>query len=375
MHVTQNQYTKALDDAGVSLWLDDLSRDRINSGDLQNLIDTKTITGVTTNPAIFAKALTSGEAYTKQLAELAADGADAQNAVVEMTTTDVRAACDVLAPIHQATNGYDGRVSIEVDPRLARDTDQTVAQALELAKKVDRKNVMVKIPGTVEGLPAITRVLAEGVSVNVTLIFSLPRYREVLNAWLAGLEGARANGHDLSKIHSAASFFVSRVDTEIDAQLEAGDIPAQDVMQLRGRAGIANARLAYRIFEQMQDTERWRLLESAGARLQRPLWASTGTKNPEYSDTRYVNGLVADYTVNTLPEDTLNAVADHGEITDSRIPDSYSMDDDHLDDLARAGINYAEVVTTLEDEGLDKFVDAWNELLTKIQQQLEAQQK
>lgn len=271
MHVTQNQYTKALDDAGVSLWLDDLSRDRINSGDLQNLIDTKTITGVTTNPAIFAKALTSGEAYTKQLAELAADGADAQNAVVEMTTTDVRAACDVLAPIHQATNGYDGRVSIEVDPRLARDTDQTVAQALELAKKVDRKNVMVKIPGTVEGLPAITRVLAEGVSVNVTLIFSLPRYREVLNAWLAGLEGARANGHDLSKIHSAASFFVSRVDTEIDAQLEAGDIPAQDVMQLRGRAGIANARLAYRIFEQMQDTERWRLLESAGARLQRPL--------------------------------------------------------------------------------------------------------
>lgn len=373
--MTQNQYTKALDDAGVSLWLDDLSRDRINSGDLQNLIDTKTITGVTTNPAIFAKALTSGEAYTKQLAELAADGADAQTAVVEMTTTDVRAACDVLAPIHQATNGYDGRVSIEVDPRLARDIDQTVAQALELAKKVDRKNVMVKIPGTVEGLPAITRVLAEGVSVNVTLIFSLPRYREVLNAWLAGLEGARANGHDLSKIHSAASFFVSRVDTEIDAQLEAGDIPAQDVMQLRGRAGIANARLAYRIFEQMQDTERWRLLESAGARLQRPLWASTGTKNPEYSDTRYVNGLVADYTVNTLPEDTLNAVADHGEITDSRIPDSYSMDDDHLDDLARAGINYAEVVTTLEDEGLDKFVDAWNELLTKIQQQLEAQQK
>lgn len=371
--MTQNQYTKALNDAGVSLWLDDLSRDRINSGDLQNLIDTKTITGVTTNPSIFGKALTSGEAYTKQLAELAAAGADAQTAVVEMTTDDVRAACDLMAQIYESTDGYDGRISIEVDPRLARDTDQSITQAIELAQKVDRENVMIKIPGTVEGLSAITRVLAEGISVNVTLIFSLPRYREVLNAWLTGLEGARANGHDLSKIHSVASFFVSRVDSEIDAQLEASDLSVQDVMQLRGRAGIANARLAYRVFEQMQDTERWRLLASAGARLQRPLWASTGTKNPEYSDVRYVNGLVAGYTVNTLPEETLNAVADHGEITDSRIPDSYSMDDDHLDDLARAGIDYHQVVTKLEDEGLEKFVDAWNELLNKIQQQLDTQ--
>lgn len=370
--MTQNQYTKALDAAGVSLWLDDLSRNRIESGDLQTLIDTKTITGVTTNPAIFAKALSNGEAYAAQLSKLGAAGADAQTAVVEMTTDDVRAACDILAPVYEATDGYDGRVSIEVDPRLSRDTEQTVAQALELAQKVGRENVMVKIPGTVEGLPAISRVLAEGISVNVTLIFSLPRYREVVNAWLTGLEGARAHGHDLSKIHSVASFFVSRVDSEIDAQLEALKLPSQDVQQLRGRAGIANARLAYRIFEQMQDTERWRLLESAGARLQRPLWASTGTKNPDYSDTRYVNGLVAQYTVNTLPEDTLNAVADHGEITDSRIPDSYNMDDDHLDDLARAGIDYSEVVTTLEDEGLEKFVDAWNELLTKIQQQLDS---
>ncbi|MDN6151481.1 MAG: transaldolase [Yaniella sp.] len=373
MFVTQNQNTKALHDAGVSLWLDDLSRDRIDSGDLQNLIGTKTITGVTTNPAIFGKALTTGDAYTHQLSKLAASGADAQSAVVEMTTDDVRAACDILAPIYRASNGYDGRVSIEVDPRLAKDTDRSVAQAIELANTVDRENVMIKIPGTVEGLPAISKVLTEGISVNVTLIFSLTRYREVVNAWLTGLEGARANGHDLSKIHSVASFFVSRVDSEIDAQLEALDIPAQDVMQLRGRAGIGNARLAYRVFEQMQDTERWRLLESAGARLQRPLWASTGTKNPEYSDVRYVNGLVGDYTVNTLPEDTLDAVADHGEITESRIPDNYAMDDDHLDDLARAGIDYHQVVAKLEDEGLEKFVDAWNQLLGKIQQQLDAQ--
>lgn len=369
--MTQNQYTQALDAAGVSLWLDDLSRDRITSGDLQNLIDTKSITGVTTNPAIFGKALTSGSAYDRQLADLASAGADAHSAVVEMTTDDVRAACDVLAPVHAATHGYDGRVSIEVDPRLAWDCEETVAQALDLAKKVDRSNVMVKIPATEEGLPAISRVLAAGISVNVTLIFSLDRYRQVVNAWLTGLEAAQNNGHDVSTIHSVASFFVSRVDTEIDNQLEAANLPDEQVLQLRGRAGIANARLAYRIFEQMQDTERWRLLASRGAKLQRPLWASTGTKNPEYSDVRYVNGLVAEHTVNTLPEETLNAVADHGEITENRIPDNYAMDDDHLDDLARAGIDYHQVVATLEAEGLEKFVTAWNELLGSIQERLD----
>ena len=369
--MSQNQYTKALDAAGVSLWLDDLSRDRINSGDLQNLIETKTITGVTTNPAIFGKALTTGTAYDAQLEELAAAGADALSAVVEMTTDDVRSACDVLAPVYEATRGYDGRVSIEVDPRLAWDTDETVAQAIDLSKKVGRPNVMVKIPATEQGLPAITRVLAEGISVNVTLIFSLERYRQVVNAWLTGLEGARSEGRDLTTIHSVASFFVSRVDTEIDNQLEAAQLPAEQLLQLRGRAGIANARLAYRIFEQMQDTERWRLLASNGANLQRPLWASTGTKNPDYSDVRYVNGLVAEYTVNTLPEDTLNAVADHGEITGNRIPDNYEMDDAHMDDLARAGIDYAQVVAKLETEGLEKFVDAWNELLEGIEQRLE----
>lgn len=369
--MTQNQYTQALYDAGVSLWLDDLSRDRISSGDLQRLIDTRTITGVTTNPAIFAKALTTGDSYTTQLRELAVAGADASTAVVEMTSQDVREACDVLAPVYGASDGYDGRVSLEVDPRLAWDTDQTVTQAIDLAGKVDRENVMIKIPATKEGLPAISRVLAEGISVNVTLIFSLNRYREVVNAWLTGLEAARRNGHDLSKIHSVASFFVSRVDTEIDNQLAASQLAEQQVLQLRGRAGISNARLAYRIFEQMQETERWRLLASAGARLQRPLWASTGTKNPEYSDVRYVNGLVAQHTVNTLPEATLEAVADHGEISDTRIPDTYEMDDEHLDALARVGISYDQVVTKLEDEGLQQFVAAWEHLLADIDQKLE----
>lgn len=372
--MTQNQYTQALDDAGVSLWLDDLSRERIDSGDLQRLLETNTITGVTTNPAIFAKALTTGDAYSRQLAELAAAGADTTTAVVEMTTDDVRSACDVLADIYATTDGYDGRVSLEVDPRLARNTEETVVQAIELHRKVDRENVMIKIPATTEGLPAITQVLAEGISVNVTLIFSLTRYREVINAWLAGLEGARANGHDLSRIHSVASFFVSRVDTEIDNQLQTANLPEKQLLQLQGRAGIANARLAYRIFEQTQDTERWQLLASAGARLQRPLWASTGTKNPEYSDVRYVNGLVAANTVNTLPEATLEAVADHGEITDSRIPDFYEMDDEHLDALSRAGIDYNQVVEKLEIEGLEKFVEAWNELLHDIEQQLESRQ-
>lgn len=368
--MSQNKYTQALDAAGVSLWLDDLSRDRIQSGDLQNLIDTKTIKGVTTNPAIFGKALTSGTSYDEQLDQLVAAGHDAQSAVVEMTTDDVRAACDVFAPLYETTDGYDGRVSIEVDPRLAWDTEKTVTQALELATTVDRPNVMVKIPATEEGLPAITRVLAEGISVNVTLIFSLDRYRQVVNAWLSGLEQALAHGRDLSTIHSVASFFVSRVDTEIDQQLEAAQIPDQQVLQLRGRAGIANARLAYRICEQYQDTERWRLLASQGAKLQRPLWASTGTKNPEYSDVRYVNGLVAQNTVNTLPEETLDAVADHGEITGNRIPENYEMDDAHLDDLARAGIDYDQVVAKLEQEGLDKFVTAWEDLLASIESQM-----
>ncbi|WFP15304.1 transaldolase [Citricoccus muralis] len=370
--MTQNSRTQALHDAGVSLWLDDLSRDRITSGNLQELIDTRTITGVTTNPAIFAAALSQGTSYDADIAELAQKGATVDEAVVRLTTDDVRAACDVMAPLYQQTAGVDGRVSIEVDPRLARETEATVEEAKRLAETVGRENVLIKIPATKEGLPAISEVIAAGISVNVTLIFSLNRYREVINAWMIGLERARDAGYDLSTIHSVASFFVSRVDTEIDRRLDELDLDADRRAALRSRAGLANARLAYRIFTDALDTERWRLLAAAGAPVQRPLWASTGTKDPQLPDTLYVVGLVAPNTVNTMPEKTLEALADHGEVVGDTVQDGYDDADELLDELGRLGIDYQDVVTVLETEGLQKFVDAWNELLGRLSQSLDA---
>jgi len=365
----QNPNTRALAEAGVSIWLDDLSRDRIDSGNLRELIETRNVTGVTTNPSIFANALRDGGPYAEQLAGLVARGADVDRAVFELTTRDVQAACDVFAPVHEATGGVDGRVSIEVDPRSARDAGATVAEARELAAAVDRPNVLVKIPATVEGLEAITATLAEGISVNVTLVFSLARYREVLNAWLLGLEQARAAGHDLSRLHSVASFFVSRVDTEVDRRLrESG---AEGVEELTGRAGLANARLAHRIFTETLDTERWRLLESAGARPQRPLWASTGTKDPALPDTLYVTGLVAPGTVNTMPEKTLEALADHGEVTGDTVTGTGEESDRVLDAIGHAGVDYDDVVRVLEEEGLEKFVTSWNELLATVRAALQ----
>ena len=369
----QSPATTALAETGVSIWLDDLSRTRLDEGSLEKLLTTRTVTGVTTNPSIFAAALKHADAYEAQLRELAAEGADVEAAVTALTTTDVRRACDLLAPVHEATDGRDGYVSIEVDPRLARDTAGTVAQARELAAAVDRRNLMVKIPATVEGLPAITEVLGSGLSVNVTLIFSLPRYREVVNAWLAGLEQARANGHDVSRIHSVASFFVSRVDTDVDAQLRALAADGRpEAAELTGRAGLANARLAYRAFEQALDTERWRLLEADGAHVQRPLWASTGVKDPELPDTLYVTGLVAPDTVNTMPEKTLEAFADHGEVTGDTVTDAYTQADADLDAIGALGISYPELVERLEAEGLQKFEDAWDELLASVRAGLDA---
>lgn len=360
----QNPNTAALAEAGVSIWLDDLSRDRIATGNLQELIQTRNVTGVTTNPSIFANALRNGGPYAEQVGQLAADGADVDRAVFELTTRDVQQACDVLAPAHEASGGVDGRVSIEVDPRSARNAESTVAEARELAAAVDRPNVLVKIPATEEGLPAITATLAEGISVNVTLIFSLTRYREVLNAWLLGLEQAHAAGKDLSTLHSVASFFVSRVDTEVDRRLrESG---AEGTEELMGKAGLANARLAHRIFTETLDTERWRLLEAAGARPQRPLWASTGTKDPALPDTLYVTGLVAEGTVNTMPEKTLEALADHGVITGDTITGTGEASDELLDAVGRAGVDYNDVVRALEDEGLEKFVTSWNELIETV---------
>lgn len=363
-------HTRALADAGVSLWLDDLSRDRITSGNLRDLISDKDVTGVTTNPSIFAAALSSGTAYDEQLRSLAASGTDVDAAVTAVTTDDVRSACDLFAEANQASDGVDGRVSIEVDPRLAHDTAATVEQAKALHATVDRSNVLIKIPATEEGLPAIAETLAAGVSVNVTLIFDLERYRGVINAFMTGLEQAKANGHDLSTLHSVASFFVSRVDTEIDGRLE--KIGSDDALALRGQAGLANARLAYQVYEEAFSSERWAALAAAGARPQRPLWASTGVKNPDYPDTLYVDGLVAPGTVNTLPEKTLDAVADHGGSGADTIRGTYAASDAVLDKLAALGIDYDDVVAQLEREGVEKFEKAWADLLEHLTAALNA---
>lgn len=349
---------------GVSIWLDDLSRDLIDSGELAALIRDDHIVGITSNPTIFASALAEGTRYTEQLTRLAARGADVETAVFEITTDDVRSACDLLAPVHEATDGVDGRVSLEVDPRLARDTAGTLVAARQLWATVDRPNVMIKIPATVEGLPAITAALSEGISVNVTLIFGIDRYRAVMNAFLAGLEGAKAAGLDLAGIASVASFFISRLDTEVDARLDAIDTP--QARQLRGRAAVANARLAYRAYEETLGTARWEVLAAAGARPQRPLWASTGVKNPDYPDTLYVTELVAPDTVNTLPRATLRAVADHAALHGDAVRGHYDDAARVLDDLAGLGIGYADVTQTLERQGVDKFDTSWAELLATV---------
>ncbi|OLT15857.1 transaldolase [Serinicoccus sp. CUA-874] len=357
-----------LADAGVSVWLDDLNRPMISSGELQSYVD-RGVLGITTNPTIFASALAEGDAYSEQVRELAADGADVDAAVFALTTDDVRDACDVLRPVYDRTDGVDGRVSIEVDPGAAKDTERTVQIAQQLWETIDRPNLFIKIPATVEGLPAITQTLASGISVNVTLIFSLDRYRGVMNAYLTGLEQARERGRDLSTIHSVASFFVSRVDSEIDSRLE--QIGTDEALALRGKAGLANARLAYQAFEEVFATPRWQNLADDGATLQRPLWASTGVKNPDYEDTMYVTGLVAPHTVNTMPGTTLEATVDHAELRGDTVTGSYAEAQQVLDDLERVGVSYAEVVEQLEKEGVEKFEKSWSELLGTVQDELD----
>ncbi|MGV9333188.1 transaldolase [Nocardia sp. NPDC003726] len=372
--MAQNENLAALSAAGVSVWLDDLSRDRIRSGNLLELIETRSVVGVTTNPTIFQGALSQGHAYDGQLKDLAAQGADADAAIRTITTDDVRAACDVFAPVFEATGGVDGRVSIEVDPRLAFDADKTVAQAVELWKIVDRPNLFIKIPATEEGLPAITAVIAEGISVNVTLIFSVQRYRAVMGAYLEGVKKAKVAGHDPAKIHSVASFFVSRVDTEIDKRLEA--IGTEEALALRGKAGIANARLAYAEYQDVFDggkhTSTYQTLAASGANRQRPLWASTGVKNPEYPDTMYVTELVAGNTVNTLPEKTLQAVADHGVISGDTVSGKAEEAKEVFDRLAAVGVDLDDVFAVLEREGVDKFEKSWEELLSATADELKS---
>jgi transaldolase len=372
--MTQNPNLAALSAAGVSVWLDDLSRERLQTGNLQNLIDTRSVVGVTTNPSIFQAALSKGTAYDDQVKELAERGADVDATIRTVTTDDVRNACDVLAKAYEASGGIDGRVSIEVDPRLAHDTDKTILQAIELWKIVDRPNVLIKIPATLAGLPAITAVIAEGISVNVTLIFSVERHRAVIDAYLAGLEKAKEAGHDLAKIHSVASFFVSRVDTEIDKRLE--EIGSDEALALRGKAGVANARLAYKAYEDVfVDGDRFRSLKADGALVQRPLWASTGVKNPDYSDTMYITELVAPNTVNTMPEKTMEAVADHGVITGDTVTGTADSAQAVFDELSAIGIDLVDLFKVLEDEGVDKFEKSWSELLEATQGQLDAANK
>jgi transaldolase len=359
---------RRLTEEGVAIWLDDMSRGRLATENLADLIRDKHVVGVTTNPTIFQKAISESELYDRQLRDLAVRGVTVEEALRMVTTYDVRWACDTLRPVYDASGGVDGRVSIEVDPRLAHETDRTVAEARQLWWLVDRPNLLIKIPATKAGLPAISQCIAEGISVNVTLIFSLERYAEVMDAFLDGMERARAAGHDLSRIGSVASFFVSRVDTEVDKRLD--KLGSADAKELRGKAAIANARLAFQKYEQVFGTDRWRALAEAGAHPQRPLWASTGVKDPEYDDTRYVVDLVTRGVVNTMPEPTLHAVADHGVLHSDSVRSFYDDAAGVMAALAQAGVDMADVVEVLEDEGVEKFETSWNELLESTQGEL-----
>jgi transaldolase len=354
--------------AGVSVWLDDISRERLTTGNLAGLIRDRHVVGVTSNPTIFAHALASGSAYDSQLADLEVREVGLEEAARAITTYDIRWACDVLRPVYDATSGIDGRVSIEVDPRIARDSAKTIAEARALWWLVDRPNLFIKIPATEQGLPAITQCLSEGISINVTLIFALERYGQVIDAFFAGMEQAREAGHDLSTIESVASFFVSRVDTEVDRRLD--KIGTAEAAALRGKAAIANARLAYELYEERFATPRWEALRQAGARPQRPLWASTSTKDPEFPDTMYVEELVAPGTVNTMPEATLHAMADHGTVRGNTASSGYDQARQVFADLEALGIGYQDVVTVLEDEGVAKFAASWQEMLETISTEL-----
>jgi len=353
---------------GVAIWLDDLSRGRLTTGNLADLIRDRFVVGVTTNPTIFQKAISDSELYDRQLRDLAVRGVDVEEGLRMITTMDVRWGCDVLRPAYDASGGVDGRVSIEVDPRLARDAAATADMARALRSAVDRDNMFVKIPATPEGLTAITQVTSEGISVNVTLIFALARYRAVMDAYLSGLEQAAAAGRDLAAIRSVASFFISRVDSEVDTRLD--QIATSPATQLKGKAAIANARLAYQAHEEVIASQRWQQLAGLGAQPQRPLWASTGIKNHAYPDTMYVTELIAAGTVNTMPGTTLAAFADHGEVTGDTITGRYHDARNVLDQLAAAGVDFDDVTGQLAREGLAKFENSWNELSHTIAAEL-----
>ncbi|GAB2760877.1 transaldolase [Nocardioides salsibiostraticola] len=363
-----NERLKKLAQAGVSIWLDDLSRERIETGNLADVMQEKSVVGVTTNPTIFAGAIADGERYDDQVKSLVAEGATTDRVIFELTTEDVRNACDILAPAFHSSPA-DGRVSIEVEPDLAHDTEATIASAQKLWQAVDRPNVLIKIPATQAGLAAITAAISQGISVNVTLIFGVDRYREVMDAYLTGLESARDNGLDLGSIASVASFFVSRVDGEVDQRLE--DLGTDDAKALMGKAALANARIAYGAFLEVLDSDRWKTLEKSGAQAQRPLWASTGVKNPDYPDTLYVSELVVADTVNTMPEKTMDAFGDHGEVTGDEVTGTAADAQKVMDKLGEVGIDFADVLRVLEEEGVSKFMKSWDELVETVETQME----
>jgi len=360
---------KELSEAGVSIWLDDFSRERLTSGSLQELIDDSHVVGVTTNPSIFAKAMSAGDAYTAQLRELKTAGNSLADVVTTLTTDDVRDACDLFTTLYTSTEGVNGRVSIEVDPRLAHETQKSIDAAQRLSERVDRPNVLVKIPATTEGLPAITATIAAGISVNVTLIFSVASYVDVLDAWMAGLEQAHEKGVDLTDIHSVASVFVSRTDVEVDKRLDAIDDPAAS--ELKGKAALAVARLCNEAYENALASDRWQKLAGYGARPQRPLWASTGTKDPSYKDTLYIEELITDGTVNTMPEKTMEAFADHGEVRGDTVRGTYDESRQVLDAVEAHGVDFDDVFDVLGKEGVAKFIEPWEELMTTLQEQLD----
>jgi transaldolase len=363
--------------AGVAVWLDDLSRPRIQSGSLEQLVEQGDIVGITTNPTIFAKAIGDGSGYEEQLRDLALRGTAIGETLRLLTAWDVRAACDILRPVFDGTDARDGRVSIEVDPRIAQDAKRTTAEARGLWWLVDRPNLFIKIPATLAGLPAISACLAEGISVNVTLIFSVERYRAVLDAYMTGLEQRAAAGESLKGVESVASFFVSRVDTEVDRRL--GEAATHDydkdasaeVARLRGQAAIANTHLAYELYTETLRSRRWKALAAGGARPQRLLWASTGVKDKAFEDTRYVVELVAPDTVNTMPEATLQAVADHGKVRGDTIQGGYAAARSVLNGLHRIGVDMADVASTLEAQGIASFAKSWDELIASVTAQLE----
>ena len=353
-----------LSEAGVSVWIDNLSRDLIQSGELERMMREDAVVGITSNPTIFQKAISSGDAYDEQLREVLEEEKDPTEIFIRLAAKDVTDACDLLRKVWDEGGGKDGYVSIEVDPTLAYDTEGTVAQALRFHKLIDRPNLFVKIPATKPGLPAIEDMIAKGKSINVTLIFSLRRYVEVAEAYIRGLERLVAGGGDPTVVASVASFFVSRVDTETDRRLD--EIGGHD--ELKGKLGIANARLAYERYEQLFSGERWEFLAGKGASPQRCLWASTSTKNPAYRDTMYVEELIGPMTVNTMPPETIQAFQDHGKVARDTVKRDLEGARKLLDDLAKAGVDYDDVVETLEREGVEKFADSFVELLEGIRQ-------